>query len=334
MSVLIVIGSTRPVRVGRQIGETLISTLQQVEGLDASLVDLAELNLPFLDEPLMAATGHYAHAHTRKWAQSITAADGVVFVVPQYNFGYPAPVKNAIDYLFHEWKNKPTAVISYGSHGGRQSYDQLVQVLQFVGTDLIEPGVHITLPRDAYGPDGRLQDTGAALAPYLHQVRALGSAVLERMSSPCERPQISLVPRAADQLGAQFLEAFNTHNPEALAGLFHEHAQFVDVMGHTFEGRAGIEAGHHHVFAGPLARASLTMESQRSHRLGASTVLVEVRWSSTGHDLTQFTEVAVPVRRHGLLVLVATKPDPFTGWAIERSYNTDFSLATTHAEAH
>ena len=57
----------------------------------------------------------------------------------QYNWGYPAVLKNAIDYLYHEWKGKPAAIVSYGGHGGGKGAAQLHQVsstLQLCSKDI------------------------------------------------------------------------------------------------------------------------------------------------------------------------------------------------------
>ncbi|WP_317624034.1 NADPH-dependent FMN reductase [Brevibacterium casei] len=69
-------------------------------------------------------------------AEIVSEADGIVFVTPQYNGGYPASLKNAIDYLFAEWRDKPALIVSYGGHGGGMSGAQLRSVLEFIGVDL------------------------------------------------------------------------------------------------------------------------------------------------------------------------------------------------------
>ena len=94
------------------------------------MVDLQELDLPFLDEPIMASRGRYEHEHTVRWSELVRAYDGFVFVFPQYNWGYPAVLKNALDFLYHEWANKPAGLVSYGSRGGGLAATQLKQVLQ------------------------------------------------------------------------------------------------------------------------------------------------------------------------------------------------------------
>src|SRR5680860_563949 len=103
---LVVVGSTRPVRVGDQLAEHVIPLVEQASGQTARVVDLRELGLPFLDEPRQPSDGNYVHEHTRAWSETVKSCDAVVVITPQYNGGYPAPVKNAIDFLYDEWRDK------------------------------------------------------------------------------------------------------------------------------------------------------------------------------------------------------------------------------------
>jgi len=127
----IVIGSQRSPRAGPQITKFVQETIESQ--LDASsdsglpsisfdLIDVAALELPLFDEPGIPSQiknpEKYAHEHTRVWSRRIAALDGFVFVTPQYNWGVPAGLKNAIDYLFNEWKGKPAMIVTYGGHGG------------------------------------------------------------------------------------------------------------------------------------------------------------------------------------------------------------------------
>jgi len=175
----IIVGSVRPVRVGDQIAHALAPLVREISGARVEVLDLADLNLPLLDEPRMPAMGDYQHAHTERWSRLIAESDGVVFLTPQYNGGYPASLKNAIDFLFHEWKAKPSLIVSYGGHGGGLSGAQLRGVLEFIGLDLVDDNVEITLPHDAYGPDWRLVAPEALVATNAAQV-AVGVQALSR----------------------------------------------------------------------------------------------------------------------------------------------------------
>lgn len=177
----IIVGSVRPVRIGDQIAEALAPIIAEAAGARVQIIDLAQLNLPMLDEPLMPAMGNYAHAHTREWAEIIEASDAVVFVTPQYNGGYPASLKNAIDFLYQEWKEKPALIVSYGGHGGGQAAAQLRQVLEFIGLDIEAGSVGITIPRDGYGPDWRLVDAAPIVAVEADALREAGASLAERL---------------------------------------------------------------------------------------------------------------------------------------------------------
>ncbi|MGZ5367412.1 NADPH-dependent FMN reductase [Aeromicrobium sp.] len=154
---LVIVGSTRPVRVGDQLAEHVIPIVEEASGHRSNVVDLRELGLPFLDEPRQPSDGNYVHEHTRAWSETVRASDAVVVITPQYNGGYPASVKNSIDFLYDEWRDKPFLIISYGSRGGPKSNAQLTEVLHYIRADPVEGGVQIVIPGSDYGPDDRLQ---------------------------------------------------------------------------------------------------------------------------------------------------------------------------------
>jgi NAD(P)H-dependent FMN reductase len=133
----IIIASTRPGRVGLPIGQWVHAEAVAHGGFsEVELVDLAEVNLPFMDEPNHPRLGRYTHKHTRDWSAKIEEADAFVFVMPEYNYGFTAPLKNAIDYLHREWHYKPVGLASYGgvAAGARaaQMVKQVVTTLRMV----------------------------------------------------------------------------------------------------------------------------------------------------------------------------------------------------------
>ena len=126
----IIISSTRPGRKGPAIADWIFNIAKQYKDFDVEIVDLAEVNLPFLDEPLHPRLQKYENQHTKKWSRLIDEADAFIFVTAEYNHGYTAPLKNAIDYLYNEWQNKPAAFISYGGiSAGTRAVQALKQVL-------------------------------------------------------------------------------------------------------------------------------------------------------------------------------------------------------------
>lgn len=125
---LVVLGSTRAGRICPQVAAWVAQLGREHTTLDYEIVDLADWPLPADDEPAIPALGPYAQAHTRAWSDRIARADALVFVAPQFNWGYPAVLKNAIDHLYSEWRDKPLAIVSYGGHGGTRCAKQLRQV--------------------------------------------------------------------------------------------------------------------------------------------------------------------------------------------------------------
>jgi NAD(P)H-dependent FMN reductase len=126
----VIVASTRPGRRGLPIGQWVYDSAAAYGGFDVELVDLAEVNLPFLDEPNHPRLRQYIHPHTIAWSEKIDSADAFVFVTPEYNYGMNAPLKNAIDYLHQEWQYKPVAFVSYGGvSGGTRAVQMTKQVV-------------------------------------------------------------------------------------------------------------------------------------------------------------------------------------------------------------
>jgi NAD(P)H-dependent FMN reductase len=126
----VVIGSTRPGRVGLPIGQWFFERARLHGKLDVQLIDLKELNLPLLDEPKHPRLGEYEHEHTKAWSRLVAASDAFVFVTPEYNFSAPPALLNALDYLYNEWGYKPAGFVSYGGQsGGIRAVQMLKQTL-------------------------------------------------------------------------------------------------------------------------------------------------------------------------------------------------------------
>ena len=140
----IVIASTRPGRVGLPVGEWFASRAEGHGGFEVRVVDLAELALPFMDEPHHPALRKYEHQHTKDWSAIVDASDAFVFVMPEYNHGYTAPLKNALDYLNQEWAHKPAGIVSYGGvAAGTRAAQQLKTVLIVLGMVPVSAAVMI-----------------------------------------------------------------------------------------------------------------------------------------------------------------------------------------------
>ncbi|TDW24237.1 NADPH-dependent FMN reductase [Kribbella kalugense] len=150
--IAIVVGSTRPGRRGDQVARWVHeqADIRSTPGSEATytIVDLADLDLPLLNEPEPAAIGAYRHEHTRRWAKAVASFDGFIFVTPEYNHAMPAVLKNAIDYLFTEWNDKAAGFVSYGFTGGVRAVEQLRLTLSEVKVASVRSQVALNLHND------------------------------------------------------------------------------------------------------------------------------------------------------------------------------------------
>ncbi len=127
--IAIIIGSTRPNRLGESVGRWVHGIASGRTDAEYELIDLKQVNLPLLDEPVPPSQGKYSNDHTKSWAAKIASFDGFVFVTPEYNHGTCAALKNAIDYLYKEWNNKAAGFVGYGSAGGVRAVESLRLVM-------------------------------------------------------------------------------------------------------------------------------------------------------------------------------------------------------------
>lgn len=114
----IIIASTRPGRLGAAVGEWFVGQARAHGAFDVAVVDLKAMALPIYDEPHHPRLRTYEHEHTRRWSQSVGAADAFVFVTPEYNYGPSPALLNALNYVYVEWNYKPAAFVSYGGISG------------------------------------------------------------------------------------------------------------------------------------------------------------------------------------------------------------------------
>jgi NAD(P)H-dependent FMN reductase len=178
----IILGSTREGRFGDRVANWFYGLAAEREDLIAELIDLRDWPLPFFNEPTSPITGHYA-PEARAWAARVAEGDGYVFVTPEYNFGYPAVLKNALDHLYHEWNNKPVAFVSYGgTAGGSRAVQQLREVVVELQMAPIRAGIVIPFARRLFDENGEIKDesynarANALLDQLLWWARALKAA--------------------------------------------------------------------------------------------------------------------------------------------------------------
>lgn len=125
IKIAIIIGSTRPGRKAKAVADWVYGIAAKRSDAGFELVDIADFNLPLLDEPIPPAMGQYSQPHTKAWAAKIASFDAYVFVTPEYNHSTSGALKNAIDFLYREWNNKAAGFVGYGSAGGTRAVEQL-----------------------------------------------------------------------------------------------------------------------------------------------------------------------------------------------------------------
>jgi len=109
----IIISTVRPGRKGPVVARWVTEQAENQDSFDVELLDLGTINLPLMNEPVHPMMKQYEHEHTKQWSAKIDEADAFVFVTAEYDHSYPAPLKNALEYLVHEWAYKPSGIVSY-----------------------------------------------------------------------------------------------------------------------------------------------------------------------------------------------------------------------------
>lgn len=131
VTVAVIVGSTRQGRFGDKPARWIAEKLEAHPDIAVELLDLVDFALPFFDEPASPAFRSgvpIADPAVRAWSEAIARADAFVIVTAEYNHGYPAVLKNALDHLYAEWSRKPVAFVGYGNAGGARAIEQLRQV--------------------------------------------------------------------------------------------------------------------------------------------------------------------------------------------------------------
>jgi NAD(P)H-dependent FMN reductase len=156
----VIIGSTRPGRIGPSVAEWIIERAREHGGFDVEVTDLADLNLPIYDEPNHPRLKKYVHQHTKDWSALVEGSDAFIFVMPEYNYGFNAATKNAIDFLFQEWGHKAAGIVSYGGvAAGTRATQMLKQVLSALKIVPVTEAVNIPFVFKHLDEDKRFKST-------------------------------------------------------------------------------------------------------------------------------------------------------------------------------
>ena len=187
----VVIASTRPGRAGLPIGRWAAEAAAEHGGFDVELVDLEEMRLPLLDEPNHPRMRRYTKEHTLRWSEKVSGADAFLFVTPEYNYGPPPALLNAVNFLHDEWAYKPAAFVSYGGvAAGLRSVQALKQVLTTLRMVPIPEGVAIPFVFEHLSPAGLTPPppVAAAVGPMLDELLRWTNALTELRNSPPPQP--------------------------------------------------------------------------------------------------------------------------------------------------
>jgi NAD(P)H-dependent FMN reductase len=150
LKIKVIIGSTRQNRFSEKPAHWIYEELKKKKEVKADLLDLRDYPMPFFDDAVSPAMGGgiYSNKVVQKWAEKINEGDAFIIVTSEYNHGYPAVLKNALDSIFPEWNRKVVGFVSYGNAGGARSVEQLRQVVVELQMIPIRNAIHI--PSEVY----------------------------------------------------------------------------------------------------------------------------------------------------------------------------------------
>lgn len=160
LKIQIILGSTRPERQSEKVGKWIGSQVSKNKDLTAEILDLRDYPMPFFNESVPPAMldGKYSDKTVMKWVSKVKEGDGYIIIAPEYNHGYPAVLKNALDYPYSEWHNKPVAFVSYGGASGARSVEQLRQVVSELRMVDLRDAVQLTGVMQAFDEKGQPKD--------------------------------------------------------------------------------------------------------------------------------------------------------------------------------
>ncbi|MEO6079507.1 MAG: NAD(P)H-dependent oxidoreductase [Steroidobacteraceae bacterium] len=180
MRIGIIVGSTRPARKGLEVAQWVYALASQRKSAEYELIDLKDQGLPLLDEPVPPSmTKTPTQEHTKRWASKIAGFDGFVLVTPEYNHGPPAALKNALDFLYDEWRNKSVGFVGYGGVGAARSIEMLRAICANLELADVRVAVSLMLAHDFenFSKFKPLPHQEKTLAQMLDQVEAWAGAL-------------------------------------------------------------------------------------------------------------------------------------------------------------
>ncbi len=183
MKVVVILGSTRDGRMGERVSKLVINEAKKIDGWDVELVDLADINLPMYHDAALPAMMNesYSDKNVSLWSQVVKSADAYIFLTPEYNHSIPAPLKNAIDWLYPEWANKAAGIVSYSMvpYGGARAVEHLRNILARLAVATVQTTSSIGSVHESISENGESVSEGivATLNAELTQVDSWAKAL-------------------------------------------------------------------------------------------------------------------------------------------------------------
>lgn len=151
LSLKIIAGSTREGRFSDQAAAWVKTEIEKIGGFEVEILDLKEYDLPFFDQPAGPSykQSPFPHENVERFTAKVGEADAFIIVAQEYNHGPSAALKNALDWVYKEWNDKPVAFVGYGTLGAVRAISQLRQIVVELKMASVHDAVHI-LGHDYY----------------------------------------------------------------------------------------------------------------------------------------------------------------------------------------
>jgi NAD(P)H-dependent FMN reductase len=170
LNIKIILGSDRPSRFGIQPAQWILEEAKKIENFEVELLDLKDYPMPFFNEAISPSriTEPYKQEFVAAFTKKIAEADGFIIVTPEYNHGYTAVLKNALDYVYKEWNKKPVSFVGYSALGAVRAIEQLRQVVAELEMYSVRSGVYLAPYWNHLDEQGKLKTEA-----FAHQVTAM-----------------------------------------------------------------------------------------------------------------------------------------------------------------
>ncbi len=168
MKIQIITGSVRKEALGASVASWVVEVINKIDNLDVELLDLRTYDLPLSLEQ---------NADTVKWNEKLSEADAYVLITPEYNHGYPAALKNALDHS-HAWEGRPVLLIGYsvGPAAGIRAVEQLRPVVSELGMVQLKYALQLPSAQDTLAKDSEIkQQLGESLVRSVEDLKDLAS---------------------------------------------------------------------------------------------------------------------------------------------------------------